>query len=107
MSNERDELSELIFEQDVCQHKGDARDVADAILAAGYRRPQQVTTVEELDALPVGSVVLSEEVTHHEGGWALAYQRWQDGDWHRGARSGSTHPDNFLPATALHVGGGS
>lgn len=62
-----------------------------------------VTTEEELDALPVGSVVLSEEVTHHEGGWPLSYQRWQDGDWHRGARSGSTHPDNFLPAVVLHA----
>lgn len=64
----------------------------------------RVATEEELDALPVGTVVLSDEVKHHEGGWAIAYQRWQDGDWHRGARSGSTHPDNFLPVTVLHLG---
>lgn len=64
---------------------------------------QRVTTEDDLDALPIGTVVLSEDVTHHEGGWAISYQRWQDGAWHRGARSGSTHPDNFLPATILHV----
>ena len=34
--------------------------MADAILAAGYRKPRTVTTVEELDALPVGSVVLDD-----------------------------------------------
>lgn len=31
---------------------------ADAILAAGYRKPRVVTTAEELDALPAESVVL-------------------------------------------------
>jgi len=30
---------------------------ADAVLAAGYRKPATITTAEELDALPVGSVV--------------------------------------------------
>lgn len=59
-STERDELANVIFEQDMCQHRGDARDVAAAILAAGYRKPQQVTTVQELDALPVESVVRSD-----------------------------------------------
>lgn len=33
-------------------------ELTDVILAAGYRKPRTVTTVEELDALPVGSVVL-------------------------------------------------
>lgn len=32
--------------------------VADSILAAGYSKPRTITTVEELDALPAGSVVL-------------------------------------------------
>ena len=39
MSAERDELAEVLFEQDPFQTKGDARDVADAILAAGYAKP--------------------------------------------------------------------
>lgn len=32
---------------------------ADAILAAGYRRPRTITTAEELGALPNGSLLLS------------------------------------------------
>ena len=32
--------------------------IADGLLAAGYRKPRTITTVEELDALPVGSVVM-------------------------------------------------
>lgn len=31
---------------------------ADAILAAGYTKPRTITTAEELDALPFGSVIL-------------------------------------------------
>lgn len=75
--------------------------VAD-ILAAGYRKPRTITTVEELDALRVGSVVLSEGYGHHANQMLISFQRWWDGEWHRGARAGSTHPDNFLPATVLH-----
>lgn len=83
-----------------------SRDYVEAALEAAAPHMlagDRVTTEEQLDALPVGSVVLSEDVTHHEGGWALSYQRWQDGDWHRGARGSSTHPDSFLPVTVLHV----
>ena len=36
---------------------------AEAILAAGYRKPRTVTRVEELDALPEWSVVRSEQAT--------------------------------------------
>jgi hypothetical protein len=31
---------------------------AGAIIAAGYRKPRTITTAEELDALPFGSVIL-------------------------------------------------
>jgi len=31
--------------------------IAEAILAAGYRKPRTVTTVEELDALPAGTLI--------------------------------------------------
>ncbi|WP_426940282.1 hypothetical protein [Pseudarthrobacter sp. S6] len=64
-------------------------------------KPLEVTTVEELDALPIGSVVLSDAYTG-QSGQKISFQRWDDGDWHRGARSGDTHPDNFLPATVLY-----
>lgn len=30
---------------------------ADAILSAGFRKPRQVTTAEELDTLPIGTVL--------------------------------------------------
>ncbi|QWY79672.1 hypothetical protein PP637_gp42 [Arthrobacter phage Persistence] len=73
-----------------------------AILAAGYGKPRTISTPEELDALPAWSVVLSEPYTHHGSDHRIAFQRWDDGLWHRGARSGSTHPDNFLPVTVLH-----
>ncbi|WNM64523.1 hypothetical protein SEA_MIDNIGHTRAIN_36 [Arthrobacter phage MidnightRain] len=32
-------------------------ETAEAVLAAGYRKPQQVTTVEELEALPAGTLL--------------------------------------------------
>lgn len=53
-----------------------AHKIADAIIAAGFRRspaPQQVSTVEELDALPVGSVVHSRLV----GGLSIVATRGQ------------------------------
>jgi hypothetical protein len=50
MSTERDELARII----ASSHTNAA---VDAILAAGYRKPQQVTTVEELEALPAWSIV--------------------------------------------------
>ncbi|UYL88331.1 hypothetical protein SEA_EVEPICKLES_44 [Arthrobacter phage EvePickles] len=96
----RDELTTLILGRT-------APSAADKVLAAGYRKPRIITTTEELDSLPVGSVVLSDAYRYmvHGGadcGWPIAFQRWDDKLWHRGARSGDTHPDNFLPATVLH-----
>lgn len=70
--------------------------------AANHLRGGAIATAEELDALPVGSVVLSHAYTHHENGMPIAFQRWTDGAWHRGARSSDTHPDNIIPATVLH-----
>lgn len=65
-------------------------------------KPRAITTTEELDALPVGTVVLSDTYRHYIDKWQVAFQRWSDGEWHRGARAVETHPDNFLPATVLH-----
>jgi hypothetical protein len=75
----------------------------DAILAAGYRKPQQVTTVEELDALEVGTVV--------RGKWLA--EKWaedEDEVWYvAGKAMFWTNEDltlrGGLPATVLHVGG--
>lgn len=73
-----------------------------ALADLGWSKPRVITTAEELDALPVGSVVLSEGYTHHANEMPISFQRWTDGDWHRGARTGNTAPDNFLPVKVLY-----
>lgn len=57
-----------------------ALDDADAILAAGYRKPRAVTTPEELDALSNGSSVLCLDAAgeghpaqKHADGWGLPF----------------------------------
>jgi hypothetical protein len=64
--------------------------------------PRVVFTEDELDQLPIGSVVLSETYRHYADDWQVAFQRWSNGEWHRGARSTDTNPDNFLPAKVIH-----
>lgn len=65
MSIERDEVADVFTGHTVGfggypkkLMRGHAQEIADRILAAGYRKPRTVTTVEELDALPFGSVIL-------------------------------------------------
>jgi hypothetical protein len=100
----RDELARVIFDAPalIAWDNRSQWIIADAILAAGYRKPRTITTVEELDALPNGSVVLSQVYRHYLNGMDISFQRWEDGLWHRGARSSDTHPDNFLPVTVIH-----
>ena len=63
----RDELARVILENDEAGTMGGFT-LADVILAAGYRKPRTVTTVEELDALPVRSVVRTERAGVYEKG---------------------------------------
>lgn len=65
-------------------------ETADAILAAGYRKPRTITTAKELDALPEGSIVA--------GDWAT-YQLVL-GSWVTLGGPGTVQPT--LPATVLH-----
>jgi len=77
MSHERDELAQIIKAE--YTRAVDRRRVtdcftapADAIYAAGYRKPRTITTAEELGALDTGSVVRDEtgdvlKLTHR--GW--------------------------------------
>lgn len=103
--NERDELARTIEDVDIANEwdpsPGMYLKYGDAILAAGYRKPRTITTTEELDALAVGTVVLSEKYIHHTTGMGISFQKWDDWLWHRGGRSSDTHPDYFLPATVL------
>lgn len=63
----------------------------------------EVRTVEELDALPVGTVVLSTACVAKQDGYEYpcAFQKLYTGEWHRGGRLSDTHPDYFLPARVL------
>jgi len=78
-------------------------DVEAAVLAAGYRRPRTVTTVEELDALPEGTVIRDAS--------GVVRDRFNDSEtdaalWLRPGASGWMLSRNFgdknFPATVLH-----
>jgi len=114
--SERDELAELIAttkykslrpswadREDLSPVKYFSRKQADAILAAGYRKPRTITTVEDLGALPVGSVVLHNgRAFQHYPAYPAPfdeYQQWKcgDGGFVRSTKDGSA----ILPATIL------
>ena len=97
----RDALAAVIVEAygenpDLCPCEQDL-DVADHILAAGYRKPRTITTEDELDALPKGSVLLS----HLGGVWTKYYDHYLEGDNWEAKGSSHIHADD-LPATVLH-----
>lgn len=121
MSAERDELADLIASVTIDTKSGDVLRVhpdgetpvfegdqrtADALLAAGYRKPQQITTVEELDALPEGTVirdasgVVRDRFNEPETGAALWLRPGAKG-WLLSRNFGDKH----FPATVLHIGG--
>lgn len=103
---ERDELAEVVCEAlekgpgiyDTSWHEDCA--MADVILAAGYRKPRTVTTVEELNALAVGSIILDSDpdaMLKEEDGW-------------RSLLVPDVKLKSFtisLPATVLHEGNAS
>ncbi|UDL14889.1 hypothetical protein PP357_gp42 [Arthrobacter phage Sarge] len=98
----RDELAEVIKAVDIIREKGETRPhalrQADAVLAAGYRKPRTITTQEELDALPEGVMVwtdagfyLKERLMHGISTWVTTNERWY-----------FKTEDIPLPATVLH-----
>lgn len=71
--------------------------VADAILAAGYRKPRTITTFDELDELPRGSVVLDRDgLSLH-----LDYAGWNASNGTRGIERETLEREAF-PAIVLH-----
>lgn len=97
MSNEqRDELA-----RDIAAALGGGNasvraitNVAEALIAAGYRKPRTITTHEELDALPEGSVI-------HSGEGAV-FEKCHSG-WIETGRGGVMDPEDIaLPATVIH-----
>ena len=112
-NNERDELAQLIEragQLGPCTVEDlrlkDAEYYADAILAAGYVKPRQVTTPDEANELPDRSAILTPG--------DIIFRKWKDyyGDgkhaWER--ELGQMVPAELLsaeghfPATVLHVG---
>lgn len=104
MSTECDELAELLYDVDADDWRHhSANETADAILAAGYRKPRTVTTVEELDALPVGAVV----VDAYAAKCVLVDADRDHLSWRRvttAVHGGEHRHKPYLPATVLHEG---
>lgn len=83
-------------------------DLTKPLARAGYRKPQQVTTVEELEALPPGSAILTARgyvylgcKTERHGAYKTL---WQDDAAGRMSSKWFAESDS-LPVTVLHVGG--
>jgi hypothetical protein len=101
MSNDREELSDIILDCGEYIPGSHADDyvnpykAADAILAAGYRKLRQVTTVEEVRGLPNDSVLLSDE----GGVFQFDFGLWRE----VGTRDSMGANDIALPATVLHL----
>ena len=103
----RDQLADIISRVATFEEGSWAlpEDVADAIIAAGWRPPARVvTTVEELDALAMGTVIMEgDHGTPDDTGWGFktmpgVFHRFPDG-WHVVAGIGEHASD--LPATVL------
>lgn len=81
-----------------------AHNIATRLLAAGYSKPRTISTVEELDALPVGSVILHNgRAFQHYPAYPAPfdeYQQWKcgDGGFVRSTKDGSS----ILPAMLIH-----
>lgn len=96
MTAERDELFQLMLGRTTTK-------AVERILATGYRKPRTITTIEELDALPLGSVVLDDYgvACQVESEWvteAGPNRMWMT----TGCDANTTVA---LPATVLHIGG--
>lgn len=87
LQSERDELFQLMLGRTTPK-------AVERILAAGYRKPRTVTTVEELDALPFMSVVMDD--------LGRVYQRWLLAGWQSAGPTLGTKIK--LPSTVLHEG---
>lgn len=90
----RDELFQLICGRTTTK-------AVERILAAGYRKPQTIQYVDEMEELPAGTVILDAggDICKHRG----------DGYWDSMAEPEEAFHygdfDSALPATVLHVGG--
>ena len=106
--NARDELAQVINSADdawdkvVAPSVEWAQDMADAVLAAGYSKPRTITTAEELDALPVGSVVRTDFgcTVEKDCDFGSGKEFWSNVGSEDRRNSGHI----ALPATVIHEG---
>jgi hypothetical protein len=76
-----------------------AEHALDTVRLRGYRKPRTITTAEELDALPVGSVVIDRDrdvCQRFRGGWRATIHEPNDDPW----LTDTLEVD--LPAIVLH-----
>lgn len=109
MSTQREDLATLIakhhdkfFGVEYAEPATQDYGLADALIADGWTKPRTITTVEELDALPIGSVVLDVEGDVCEragGGWTGIIKERSMDSW---LLTGAEAID--LPATVLYDG---
>jgi hypothetical protein len=107
--NDRDELASIIASTFRIHPNGvayvDHKGGSDAILAAGYRRPRTITTVEELDALRFQAVVLDAYGTPY-----VCERHRTDGTRNEWKPSGMDHLEDSEtilyhgPAVVIHEG---
>lgn len=92
MSADRDYLTELLDRYDDYW----SSNVADKILEAGYRRPRTITTPEDLAALPVGAVVIDDDLE--------VCKKVDDATWFIACGDGHSFDDSDIeiPAVVLH-----
>lgn len=111
MSTERDELIGILHQTATADRvrnthlshvpvvEAKVHETADAIMAAGYRKPRQVTTAFALEGMPKGTLILAAngEV------WRKYTHKWDNLD----ETGDLIYPPHHisLPATVLHVGG--
>ncbi|MDQ5861777.1 MAG: hypothetical protein M3536_05895 [Actinomycetota bacterium] len=109
--SERDELAAVIRGNRApwvtnTEHHEMEQAQADAILAAGYRKPRTITTAAELDALPVGSVIRTSGHEDHfdprvavKTGFWMSESEWEVADAEDFCLDSGELDD--LPATVL------
>jgi len=108
MSWIEDNAEEIYPDSDITYGAGAVREAyaygARAALERVTVPADSVNSVEELDALPVGSVILSERYRYSMKvpNYPVAFQKLYTKEWHRGGRVAETHPDLIVPATVLH-----
>ncbi|MGP5391519.1 hypothetical protein [Glutamicibacter arilaitensis] len=81
------------------------RDYAEAAVSAYLAVAQPVVnSMEELEALPVGSVILSESYQYSltVPNYPVVFQKLYTQEWHRGGRLADTHPEIIIPARVIY-----